>query len=398
MLRNSLKKLSFVLIFFSLLILAGSAYAETEKNSSGSKKSATGSVIICGTEYPADTKTLDLFSLKPEDVSKAAEKLPEFTALKKVILSPADESGNEAISPLSFAEFQQLADAAPDADFSYCFELYHQTVSTDETEELMFRRLTDVDDAAVDAIDEVLPYLKQLKTVSFNRCPASYDRLDALREKYPDITVRWVVQFAAFTAWSDTDRIWAMAGLYHDEDAVNLKYFHDIRYLDIGHNGLTKCDFLYEMPELEVLIIAIGNLEDITPVASLSKLEYLEICDTQVKDLSPLASCTTLEHLNLGGIPATDLSPLYELKNLKRLFADNMYSIQEIDRLNYEAEFRTLLPNAEISFLMGPGGGVENGYWRFSRGPYTGSYVPRYALLREQFGYDHDENQAYVYD
>ena len=395
-LNNTLKKFFLFLFILTGFLLPGQSAAADSV--SKQNKSPANTIVIAGTKYSSDTETLDLSNLLPEDVSEAAEKLPQFTKLKKVILSPEDENGNEGFGFLTFEEFRPLADAAPDAEFVFSFELFHQTLSTDRTEEILFKRLQDVNDEAVDKIDEVLPYLKNLKTLSFNRCPASDERLDALRAKYPEITVRWVVQFAAFSAWSDTDRIWAMAGLYHDEDAVNLKYFHDLRYLDIGHNGLTKCGFLYEMPELEVLIIAIGNLEDITPVSSLKKLEYLEICDTQVTDLTPLSSCTTLEHLNLGGIPATDLSPLYPLKNLKRLYADNMFSIPEIDRLNYEAEFRELLPNAEISFLMGPGGGVENGYWRYSRGPYTGSFVERYALLREQFGYDHDYNQAYVYD
>lgn len=398
MLINTLKKISFVVVIITFLVLSGAANAASEKDSAKTEKSLSDSVIIDGKKYSADTAELDLTSLTPEDVRKTAEQLRQLPKLRKIILSSADESGNKTVSSLTFDEFKMLADAAPDASFSYCFELFHQLVSTDKTEELLFKRLTDVDDKAVDEIEEVLPYLKGLKTLSFNRCSATNERLDALRESHPEINVRWVVSFAAFSAWSDTDRIWAMAGLYHDEDAVNLKYFHDLRYLDIGHNGLTTCDFLYEMPELEVLILAIGNLEDITPVSSLTKLEYLEICDTRVTDLSPLSSCTTLEHLNLGGIPATDLSPLYGLKNLKRLYADNMYSIPESDRLKYEAKFRILLPHAEISFLMGPGGGVENGYWRFSRGPYTGSYVERYALLREQFGYDHDYNQAYVYD
>lgn len=395
---NTLRKISFFIVIFALLSISVTAIADAEKGAKETEKTLPVSILIAGKKYSADTTELDLSSLTPENVRETAEQLRQLPMLRKVILSSTDENGNKTVSSLSFEDFKMLADAAPDASFSYCFELFHQLVSTDKTEEILFKRLTDVDDRAVDEIEKALPYLKGLKTLSFNRCTASNERLDTLRDSHPEINVRWVVSFAAFSAWSDTDRIWAMAGLYHDEDAVNLKYFHNLRYLDIGHNGLTKCDFLYEMPELEVLILAIGNLEDISPVSSLSRLEYLEICDTQVTDLSPLSSCTTLEHLNLGGIPATDLSPLYGLKNLKRLYADNMFSIPELDRLNYEAEFRTLLPHAEISFLMGPGGGVENGYWRFSRGPYTGSYVERYALLREQFGYDHDYNQAYVYD
>lgn len=345
-------------------------------------------ITLAGQSYSADTAKLDLSGITSEDVPEIAEALPRFSGLTKIILPDS----------LPEEDFLSLAEAAPEAAFEYHFELYHQPVSVSETTELMFRRLPKVDDEAVDFIERVIPHLPRLKTVSFNRCPTSDERLDALREAHPEITVRWVVQFAAFSAWSDTETIWAMAGLFHDEDTENLKYFHNIKNLDIGHNGITRCDFLYEMPDMEVLILAIGDLEDITPIASLKKLEYLEICDTKVEDLSPLSECISLEHLNLGGIPATDLTPLYSLTNLKRLFADNMTSIPAEERLAYEEKFRELLPEAEVSFLMGPEGGVENGFWRYSRGPYQGSFVERYELLREQFGYTDNMNQAYVYD
>ena len=355
-------------------------------------------VTLLGKEYSVKADVVDLSEITSDDLSMAAEELKKFPSLQTVILSPKDEKGNQAVSSLSFDEFMILADAFPEAEFEYCFDLYGQPVSIGLTEELFYNRVQKIDDQAIEHFREVLPYLKNLKTLSFLRCPASDSAIDSLRTDFPDINIRWVVHFGAFSAWSDTEKIWAMAGMYHDEYTENLKYFHNLKYLDIGHNGITKCDFLYSMPDMEVLILAIGNLEDITPISTLKKLEYLEICDTQVKDLSPLAECTRLEHLNLGGIPATDLSPLYSLKNLKRLFADNMTGLTEEERNNYICEFMELLPDAEISFLMGPEGGVENGYWRFSRGPYTGSYVERYKLLREQFGYDHDYNQAYVYD
>lgn len=377
-------------VFFCSVFFVNSgrmtALADDAPRTGSARKPVT--ITVAGQNYSADTAELDLSGITSEDVPEIAEALPRFSGLTKIILPDS----------LPAEDFLSLAEAAPEAAFEYHFELYHQPVSVSETTELMFRRLPKVDDEAVDFIERVIPHLPRLETVSFNRCTASDERLDALREAHPEITVRWVVQFAAFSAWSDTETIWAMAGLFHDEDTENLKYFHNIKNLDIGHNGITRCDFLYEMPDMEVLILAIGDLEDITPIASLKKLEYLEICDTKVEDLSPLSECVSLEHLNLGGIPATDLTPLYSLTNLKRLFADNMSSIPAEERLAYEEKFRELLPEAEVSFLMGPEGGVENGFWRYSRGPYQGSFVERYELLREQFGYTDNMNQAYVYD
>ena len=310
----------------------------------------------------------------------------------------ADSQETEKV--LTYEEFAELVKDEPDEIPDCSFKFYGINISTAETETLEFKKLVKFTDDSLDELRGIIPYLKNLKTITVFRCKTSDEAMDKLRDDFPEINIRWVVSFGAFSAWSDCEKIWAMAGLFHDEYAENLKYFHNLKYLDVGHNGLTRCDFLNYMPNLEVLILAIGSLNDITPMANLKHLEYLEICDTQVTDLSPLAGCTTLEHLNLGGIPATDLTPLYSLTNLKRLFADNMIKLTEEERLEYETEFMELLPDAEVSFLRADEipGGTENGYWRFSRGPYTGSYVPRYKLLREQFGYDHDYNQAYVYD
>lgn len=309
--------------------------------------------------------------------------------------APAAEA--DSAQPATFEEFRELADSS-DEQIEFTFDLFGQTVSTTGTTELRFSKLSTFDDDSLDYLREVIPYLYSLETISVYNCSVSDEAMDALRTDFPEINVRWVIYFGGFSAWSDTETIWAMAGLYHDEYAENLKYFHDLKNLDIGHNGLTTCDFLYGMPDLEVLIIACGTLEDITPVASLKKLKYIEICDTAVSDISPLGECESLEHINLGGIPCSDLSPLFSLKNVKRLFADNMTGLSESERNRYEQEFADLFPGAEISFLMGPAGGVENGFWRFSRGPYSGSYVAPYLEIRRIFGYDDDMNQAHIYD
>lgn len=384
----------FVLFLLGIFFIPCSSSADVNASvsRSGSK------IWVAGKFYHSDARKIDLSQLNDDTVESAIQKLHRFPNLKVIVLSPKDSNGIESVSNLSFDSYKLLVKTFPDIRFQYCFHFFGQSVSTDMTKSLLFKKQPDIDDSAIEKMKEIVPYLPQLKTISFHRCPVTNEKLAEFRAEYPELNIRWVVSFAGFSAWSDTEKIWAMAGLYRDEDCENLKYFHNLKYLDIGHNGITRCDFLYEMPELEVLILAIGTLEDISPISSLKKLEYLEICDTKVTDLSPLSDCVSLAHLNIGGIPATDLSPLYSLKHLKRFFADNMTALSDTERNDYENKFRELYPHAEISFLMYPEGGVENGYWRFSRGPYTGSYVERYKLLREQFDYDNDFGQAYVYD
>ena len=81
-------------------------------------------------------------------------------------------------------------------------------------------------------------------------------------------------------------------------------------------------DFLYDLPDIEVLIISPNyGLKDITPVGTLKNLVYLECFNTPITDLTPLAGLTKLRDLNLtldGYI--RDISPLYDLPNLERVW------------------------------------------------------------------------------
>ena len=105
----------------------------------------------------------------------------------------------------------------------------------------------------------------------------------------------------------------------YDEIAM-LTWCKNLYALDIGHHPVKKLDFLYEMPELRVLIVALCDLTDITPIASLKHLEYLEIFHNRITDVSPLKDLKYLMDLDLVQNFVEDLSPLAEIKSLKRLW------------------------------------------------------------------------------
>ena len=105
----------------------------------------------------------------------------------------------------------------------------------------------------------------------------------------------------------------------YDEIAM-LTWCRNLYALDIGHHPVKKLDFLYEMPELRVLIVALCDLTDITPIASLEHLEYLEIFHNRITDVSPLKDLKYLMDLDLVQNYVEDLSPLAEIKSLKRLW------------------------------------------------------------------------------
>ena len=106
------------------------------------------------------------------------------------------------------------------------------------------------------------------------------------------------------------------------EELYPLRMCRRLKALDLGHNYLTDLNFLYYMPEMEVLIISPNyGLTDISPIAACENLVYLECFNTPITDLTPLQGLTKLRDLNLtrdGQV--TDLSPLYDLPNLERVW------------------------------------------------------------------------------
>ena len=137
-----------------------------------------------------------------------------------------------------------------------------------------------------------------------------------------------------------------------------------MKYLDIGHNGIENLDFLYYMPDLEVLIVENDHVSDITAIGSCTNLEYLEVGETHVTDISPLANCVNLVHLNIGRLhELTDISPLYGLTKLERVYGkcDENVPPEQVEHL------KELLPDCEIRFEFDPGGPIF-GSWRYYPG------------------------------
>ena len=164
-----------------------------------------------------------------------------------------------------------------------------------------------------------------------------------------------------------------------------LQYCTKVKYLDLGHNNhLNTIEFCRYMPDLEVLIVACTLVEDFSPLASCPKLEYLEALNSALHDLTPLSGLENLRHLNIGyNFAVTDLTPLYSLSGLERLWI-GCYDPIPPEQI---AEFRRLNPNCTVNDTAEDPSGEG---WRFGdyNGPDSAEYVPRYALLREQFGYE----------
>ena len=181
------------------------------------------------------------------------------------------------------------------------------------------------------ALAEVLDQLQGLREVRLFDSPMEEKDMEWLFDRYyPQVFFGFTLQIGPHvirtdrTAFSTLHLAGKMKGdERHTSDELRpLRMCTRMKALDIGHNYLTDVDFLYWMPEIEVLIISPNyGLTDITPVANCKNLVYLECFNTPITDLSPLAELTKLRDLNIcRDSQIRDFTPLYGLPNLERVW------------------------------------------------------------------------------
>lgn len=326
---------------------------------------------MLGGSYTSDLEQVDLSTVSPGKAEQAALLLSLLPELKQVNL--VDTKGE---STWELDELEILRASAPEGTvFDCCFPLFGQMVSSSD-EEIAYARI-DIGNEGLDTIRKALPYLRSCKRFLLDDCGIDYELLAQLRDDFPETKIVWRVVFGIDSLLTDATVLWSI--YVRDENCDVLKYCTDILYIDLGHTlELTDISFMQYMTKLQVVIIARTGVSDITPLLNCPDLEYLEIFSTEVTDLAPLAEMHNLEHLNISNLPeVTDISPLYGLTKLKRLrlVMDNVPEEQK-------EEIAERLPNCEMMFYaVNP---TDNG-WRRDR---LNNYVERYALLREQIGYD----------
>ena len=268
---------------------------------------------------------------------------------------------------------------------------------------------------------EIAKKMPNLKRLVMDSCGVQNEDMAVIRDALPDTEVVWRINFGLYyTALTDETRILAsspsVGGNVTDHDVEKFKYFTKMKYLDIGHNEtITELSFVRYMPDLEVLIVAMNPLVDLTPLADCKNLEYLELFYTRITDLSPLAELPNLRHLNVGHCPfLKDITAVYDL-DLERFYLGSFLSCpvssEQVDR------YRELHPDCEVENTYYES---SEGAWRkaanlegarlewYKKQPYYSeerkAYAPRYALLRDQMEYDtlnysiklHDPSYRYV--
>ena len=356
-----------------------------------------------GSAHQADETRLDLQGLTHKDVPETAGLLKQMPELEYVDLgtdgawteteraelnaeTAAAERPAEATRDLTWQDLLLLQKAAPRANLDYRFVFYGRYLST-LSEEMDLNHSVMSDEGA--AVREILPLMKHCKRLDMDSCGVSSEAMAKIRDDYPEMEVIWRIWFAynQFTMRTDSERLWC-ANFYPymwDEYTQELKYLTHLKYLDLGHNlQLHDWSFLRYMPDLEVLILTSSSWESLDMLENCTKLEFLEIIPYAHLDLDlqPLEKMTNLEHLNITAMGKTEnWEVLLKMKKLKRLWIgeETGYYLPE----GAEKQIREALPDTEIMFR---GGGAATGSWRINP---DGTVPERYALLREQFDYDH---------
>ena len=74
-----------------------------------------------------------------------------------------------------------------------------------------------------------------------------------------------------------------------------------------------------DFASLSEITLANTDIEDLAPIATLTRLQDLDLDGTQVQDLTPLAALTSLQELTLRGTQVQDLGPLAALTSLQNI-------------------------------------------------------------------------------
>lgn len=336
-----------------------------------------------GTVLDNNTRSVDLSKASGEDVRLWAESLKYLSGLKSV------ELGSERPG-LDWDDIGIMQQACPNAKVKYAFELYGKETNTENTQ-LNMRHVGVYDwHEGAPMLREALDHMPYLSYVDLDSAGIPNEDMVKLQEEYPHINFVWRIWFGSefnYSVRTDVEMILASkpsdGGWVDEVNSADLKYCTKVKYLDLGHNGaLSDISFVRHMPELEVAILAMNQIQDLSPLADCEKLEYLEIQSTRATDLSPLAELKNLRHLNAANIPGLDdISPLYSLTELERLWIGGYSAVprEQFDEMQKRA------PKCEIC-SVGLKDPTEGG-WRFKYNEDIDEVciVPRYVLLRLQF-------------
>lgn len=331
-------------------------------------------VEVLGREYPSDTASLDLTSMKPEDVEAVAAAIPMLADLSEIKIMDAEGKSN-----LGLEEVKALKAAASGVKIPYTFDFFGVKISaTDEEVVIQNKKIGDANEAQVRLALDVMDNCKRFV---LDNCKLSNETMAKIREDYRGKTkVVWRVWFGKVGATLTDAQILRAVYDLQDDNCSALYYCEDVQFMDIGHSDqLDYIDFVAGMTNLQAAIISGAPVKSLEPLAKCTELKFLELANCiYFTDLTPLASCTQLEMLNLSYAKIEDLSALDELPLTHFTYIRNKTSDAEEARfVEQHPDCWTVFENGDQPYGKG---------WRYEEDGLT--KLPWYAKLAEVFRYE----------
>ncbi|MCF0136414.1 MAG: hypothetical protein HUJ69_08350 [Lachnospiraceae bacterium] len=351
------------------------------------------SLSLFGEEIPWDASSVDLSSMKADQIQEAVSVLERLPNLEKIILGRTEdyyknmaESGSGesafALSSLTPREVCLLKAQLPGIFLDYGFLLFGKPVSTAD-ERIDFEDQY-IGDEGEEELRTALTILTGCTYMKLEDCGFSSPVLADVREDFREQTqIVWRVRFGEIgSCLTDTSIIRLANGMLLDNNCSELYYCEGAEYIDFGHDDyLSDCSFVAGMPHLKAAIFSGSEISDISAFANCKELEFLEIAYcSYVKDISALAECPLLNYLNLAFTGVKDLSPVDHAPLLTMSAPGGRIPTEERIR------FMEVHPDCLVLFE----GDTPYGYpWRYKA---DGSFSDYYRMLRQIFDYDHPKH------
>ena len=286
------------------------------------------SVPVCGVSYDRFTTELTLTNADPVDLMEKLYHMPQMASVS--ITEPVG----------SAEDLLALVEAYPNVQFYWTKEVLNVNVTSEDVEV----DLSGTEPESLEAIAAEMAYFPAVEKLILCDLPYDHETMAAFREQMrSEYKVVWNIVICELEV--RTDDIYYMPSKFNhtvtEDEAYLLKYMEDLICIDVGHRGLTTCEWAAYMPNLQYLVIADTQIADISPLANHDKLVFLELFITKVTDYSPLLTCTALEDLNICYTDG-DPEPLKQMTWLKRLWWAEAPVTEE--------EMREYLPDTEFMF------------------------------------------------
>lgn len=105
------------------------------------------------------------------------------------------------------------------------------------------------------------------------------------------------------------------------EDLEFIRYFPNLKQLNLDANGITDLTPLMDLHALVSLSLAENSIADVKPLHTLTRLTDLDLRSNMLEDVSPLGNLHALKRLDLSRNNIHSLAGLYTLTNLETVNA-----------------------------------------------------------------------------